>query len=43
MYTLARYTSAQQGEVFNSGAKQRIIRMVDVQNDPMVRGPEAVQ
>jgi len=33
--TFVRYTSAQQGEMFNSGAKQRIIRMVDVQNDPM--------
>merc|ERR1712136_241394 len=30
-----RYTPAQQGEGFNSGAKQRIIRMVEVQKDPM--------
>jgi len=30
-----RYTSVQQGSEFNSGAKQRVIRMVDVQVDPM--------
>ena len=30
-----RYTPAQQGEQFNSGASQRVIRMVDVQKDPM--------
>ena len=30
-----RYTPAQQGDDFNSGAKQRIIRMVEVQKDPM--------
>ena len=30
-----RYTPAQQGEGFNSGAKQQIIRMVEVQKDPM--------
>ena len=30
-----RYTTANQGVTFNSGAKQRIIRMVDVQKDPM--------
>ena len=30
-----RYTPAQQGEGFHSGAKQRIIRMVEVQKDPM--------
>ena len=30
-----RYTPAQQGSEFNSGAKQRIIRMVEVQKDPM--------
>ncbi|CAG0913483.1 unnamed protein product [Notodromas monacha] len=30
-----RYTPAQQGAGFNSGAKQRIIRMVEVQKDPM--------
>lgn len=30
-----RYTPSQQGVAFNSGAKQRIIRMVDVQRDPM--------
>lgn len=33
--TFIRYTSAQQGSQFNSGAKQRVIRMVDVQVDPM--------
>jgi len=30
-----RYTPAQQGEQFNSGAKQRVIRMVEAQRDPM--------
>ncbi len=30
-----RYTPAQQGTSFNSGAKQRIIRMVEAQKDPM--------
>ncbi len=30
-----RYTPAQQGSDFNSGANQRIIRMVEVQRDPM--------
>lgn len=30
-----RYTPSQQGIAFNSGAKQRIIRMVEVQKDPM--------
>jgi len=30
-----RYTPAQQGVAFNSGSKQRIIRMVEVQKDPM--------
>ncbi|XP_064458356.1 SNW domain-containing protein 1-like [Ornithodoros turicata] len=30
-----RYTPSQQGMAFNSGAKQRIIRMVEVQKDPM--------
>jgi SNW domain-containing protein 1 len=30
-----RYTPATQGEEFNSGANQRIIRMVEVQRDPM--------
>ena len=30
-----RYTPAQQGEQYNSGASQRVIRMVDVQKDPM--------
>lgn len=30
-----RYTPSQQGEAFNSGAKQRVIRMVEVQKDPM--------
>mmetsp|Transcript_55194 Transcript_55194/g.76540 ORF Transcript_55194/g.76540 Transcript_55194/m.76540 type:complete len:532 (+) Transcript_55194:78-1673(+) len=33
--TYVRYTSQQQGSEFNSGAQQRIIRMVDVQKDPM--------
>jgi len=30
-----RYTPSQQGDAFNSGAKQRVIRMVEVQKDPM--------
>jgi SNW domain-containing protein 1 len=30
-----RYTPATQGEEYNSGANQRIIRMVEVQRDPM--------
>nr|XP_034324432.1 SNW domain-containing protein 1 [Crassostrea gigas] len=30
-----RYTPSQQGVAFNSGAKQRIIRMVEAQRDPM--------
>ncbi|KAL4707518.1 hypothetical protein ACJJTC_000270 [Scirpophaga incertulas] len=30
-----RYTPAQQGSGFNSGAKQRVIRMVEAQVDPM--------
>jgi SNW domain-containing protein 1 len=30
-----RYTPSQQGLAFNSGAKQRIIRMVETQKDPM--------
>merc|ERR1719422_2523053 len=30
-----RYTPSQQGQAFNSGAKQRVIRMVEVQKDPM--------
>lgn len=30
-----RYTPSQQGAGFNSGAKQRIIQMVEVQKDPM--------
>jgi SNW domain-containing protein 1 len=30
-----RYTPAQQGVAYNSGAKQRIIRMVEAQKDPM--------
>ena len=32
---LRRYTPANQGAAFNSGAKQRIIRMVEMQKDPM--------
>lgn len=30
-----RYTPSQQGSQFNSGAQQRIIRMVEAQQDPM--------
>ncbi len=30
-----RYTPAQQGAAFNSGAQQRVIRMVEAQKDPM--------
>lgn len=30
-----RYTPSQQGGGHNSGAQQRIIRMVEVQQDPM--------
>lgn len=30
-----RYTPSQQGDQFNSGAKQRVIRMVEAQVDPM--------
>uniref|UniRef100_A0A671RTH7 SNW domain-containing protein 1 n=1 Tax=Sinocyclocheilus anshuiensis TaxID=1608454 RepID=A0A671RTH7_9TELE len=30
-----RYTPSQQGLAFNSGAKQRVIRMVEMQKDPM--------
>jgi SNW domain-containing protein 1 len=30
-----RYTPSQQGAEFNSGAKQRVIRMVEAQRDPM--------
>ncbi|XP_055328590.1 SNW domain-containing protein 1-like [Paramacrobiotus metropolitanus] len=30
-----RYTPSQQGDNFNSGAKQRIVRVVEQQNDPM--------
>lgn len=30
-----RYTPSQQGMAFNSGAKQRVIRMVEMQKDPM--------
>ena len=30
-----RYTPSQQGTQFNSGAQQRIIRMVEAQKDPM--------
>ncbi|XP_036592293.1 SNW domain-containing protein 1-like [Trichosurus vulpecula] len=30
-----RYTPSQQGGAFNSGAKQRLIRMVEMQTDPM--------
>jgi hypothetical protein len=34
-YPIPRYTPSQQGESFNSGAKQRVIRMVEAQKDPM--------
>jgi len=30
-----RYTPSQQGAAFNSGAKQRVIRLVEAQRDPM--------
>lgn len=30
-----RYTPSQQGVSYNSGAKQRVIRMVEAQKDPM--------
>jgi len=30
-----RYTPSQQGMAYNSGAKQRVIRMVEVQSDPI--------
>lgn len=30
-----RYTPSQQGAAFNSGAKQRVIRLVEAQVDPM--------
>jgi len=30
-----RYTPSQQGSNFNSGAQQRVIRMVEIQKDPM--------
>lgn len=30
-----RYTPSQQGQSFNSGAKQRVIRMVEAQVDPI--------
>eukprot|EP00051_Salpingoeca_urceolata_P027371 m.481198 g.481198 ORF g.481198 m.481198 type:complete len:550 (+) comp22081_c0_seq1:116-1765(+) len=33
--TFIRYTPAQQGVEYNSGAKQRVIRMVEVQKDPL--------
>eukprot|EP00898_Chlorokybus_atmophyticus_P008338 jgi/Chlat1/8505/Chrsp80S07815 len=33
--TYIKYTPAQQGEAFNSGAKQRVIRMVEVAKDPL--------
>lgn len=34
-FFLFRYTPSQQGVAFNSGAKQRVIRMVEMQKDPM--------
>ena len=33
--TIHRYTPSQQGPAFSSGSKQRIIRMVEAQRDPM--------
>jgi len=30
-----RYTPSQNGAAFNSGAQQRVIRMVEIQRDPM--------
>lgn len=30
-----RYTPSQQGSAFNSGAKQRVIRMIEAQKDPI--------
>ncbi|PKU35810.1 snw domain-containing protein 1 [Limosa lapponica baueri] len=35
VYVIERYTPSQQGVAFNSGAKQRVIRMVEMQKDPM--------
>ena len=35
MSSTCRYTPSQQGVAFNSGAKQRVIRMVEMQKDPM--------
>lgn len=35
LIVLFRYTPSQQGVAFNSGAKQRVIRMVEMQKDPM--------
>uniref|UniRef100_A0AAR2KT75 SNW domain-containing protein 1 n=1 Tax=Pygocentrus nattereri TaxID=42514 RepID=A0AAR2KT75_PYGNA len=32
---ISQYTPSQQGVAFNSGAKQRVIRMVEMQKDPM--------
>jgi len=32
---LHRYTPSDQGVMYNSGAKQRVIRMVEAQRDPM--------
>lgn len=34
-FLFLRYTPSQQGVAFNSGAKQRVIRMVEMQKDPM--------
>lgn len=33
--TYIRYTPSQQGVMYNSGAKQRVIRMVEMQQDPI--------
>lgn len=34
-FCLYRYTPSQQGAAFNSGAKQRVIRLVEAQVDPV--------
>lgn len=35
MVVIFSYTPSQQGVAYSSGAKQRIIRMVEAQKDPM--------
>ena len=34
-FLVYRYTPAQQGVAYASGSKQRVIRMMEAQNDPM--------